>query len=121
MVRWRITNNIVDGSGRGSGVDIGTGLVEIASSEHNLVFGHDDNGIHPPPISTAGDDTSGNANETTVFVAQGDYRPEPNGPAVGTAINVYGDPAYGTVRTDILGRQRPMSGSWDRGAYRVGP
>jgi hypothetical protein len=68
---------------------------------------------------SAGDDTSGAATPSSVFVnaAGGDLHPKPGGPGVGTGVNVYGLPVYGDVTTDVVQAPRPAAGSWDRGAY----
>jgi hypothetical protein len=120
QLSYQLTNNIVYGTGSGSSaVDVGTGAVEIASSEANLTFGFSSNGIFPAPVFSAGDDTSGAASAASVFTnaSGGDLTLQPAGQGAGTGINVHADPVYGTVITDVLQAPRPAAGAWDRGAY----
>jgi hypothetical protein len=118
-VRWTLANNILMGTGnRGWAVNVGSGTVQIDASIGNLIFGFADNGLHPAPRFTSGDDTRGGFTASQVFVdaGHGDFQLVGNGPGVGTAVNLYGDPDYGSVTLDLTQRARPTSGAWDRGA-----
>jgi len=118
-VRWTLANNILVGTAnRGSAVAVGSGAVEIASSIGNLVFGFADNGLHPAPSFTSGDDTRGGFTASQVFVdaGHGDFALLAGGPGVDTGVNVHGQAAYGSVISDLMQRARPASGAWDRGA-----
>lgn len=120
MMRWKLTNNILWGtSGVGTAIDVGTGGVEILTSEGNLTFGFQSNAILPPPLMTVGDDTSGVATPISVFVdaAGGDLHLAPGGQGVGAGINVHSLPAYGFVTTDVAQAPRAAIGAWDRGAF----
>jgi hypothetical protein len=120
LLRWKLTNNIIFDMGNGSSaVDVGSGAVEITSSEGNLTFGFANNGISPAPVMSAGDDTSGVATPLSVFMnaAGGDFQLKGAGQGAQTGINVYGVPSYGAVTTDIVQAPRPIAGPWDRGAY----
>jgi Protein of unknown function (DUF1565) len=123
QVRWKLTNNIVarSPSGSGSGVQLGTdpGVV-VTSAAGNLVFGFADNAITPTPQTASQNDTGGAWTPNQVFVGPpiGDYRLRAGSPGIGTGINVYGLPAYGSVIDDLLQQPRPASGSWDRGALK---
>ena len=120
VLHWKLTNNIIFSMMNGANaVDVGSGAVQIVSSEGNLTFGFSANGISPAPLMSAGDDTSGVATPASVFVAPaaGDFHLLPGGQGAGTGINVFGVPSYGAVTTDILQAPRPMVGAWARGAY----
>ena len=119
-VRWKLTNNIIAGTaGVGPAVSVGSGAVQIVTSESNLVFGFTDNLLSPVPLYAAGDDTSGAHTLSSVFTnaGAGAFHPQPGGPAIGTGLNVYGDPAHGSVTVDLEQMPRPVAGPWDRGAY----
>ncbi len=120
MMRWKLTNNILWGTGGGgTAVDVGSGGVEILSSEGNLTFGFQSDAILPPPLMSAGDDTSGVATPIPVFVdaAGGDLHLAPGGQGVGAGINVHSLPDYGFVTTDVVQAPRAAIGPWDRGAF----
>lgn len=119
-VRWKLANNIILATrNSGSAVSVGTGAVEVVSSENNLLFGFINNLIHPTPLYTAGDDTSGTPSASSVFTnpGAGDFHLVPGGPGVGTGLNVYGLAPYGSVTADLDQVPRPMTGPWDRGVY----
>lgn len=120
-VRWKLTNNIIAGTASGwAGVSVGSGAVQIVTSENNLVFGFVNNQLSPVPLYADSDDTSGAHTLSSVFTNAdaGDLHPRPAGPAIGTGLNVYGDPAYGSVTVDLEQMPRPgAAGPWDRGAY----
>lgn len=120
MMDWKLTNNIVFSADNGaSAVEVGDVGVQISTSEGNLTFGFQSNAILPPPLVTMGDDTSGAATPTSVFVDAdaGDFHLKPGGQGVGAGINVFGLPEYGTVISDVEQAPRSMQGQWDRGAY----
>jgi hypothetical protein len=122
LLKWKLTNNIIFSLKNGSSaVDVGSGAVEISSSEGNLTFGFANNGIFPAPLMSAGDDTSGAATPQSVFVnpGLGDFHLLPAGQGAGAGINVYGVPAYGSITSDIAQAPRPVAGAWDRGAYKL--
>jgi hypothetical protein len=119
-LRWKLTNNIVFSPGFGQdAVDLGAPNVELTSSEGNLTFGFQNNGVSPAPLFTAGDDLTGVATQASVFVdaGAGDLRLKNGGQGVGTGVNVYGLPAYGSVKLDLEQKPRPPQGAWDRGAH----
>jgi hypothetical protein len=119
VVRWTLANNILfSTTNSGTAINVGSGKVEISSSIGNLVFGFTDNGMHPAPLFTMGDDTRGGFSVSQIFMdgAHGDFRLLAAGPGVGTGVNVYGQAAYGSVMVDLAQNPRPISGPWDRGA-----
>jgi hypothetical protein len=119
-VHWKLTNNIVFATaGQGSAADVGSGAVDITSSEHNLLFGFLDNAMHPTPSYSEGDDTTGTTTPSAVFIQPGigDFHLLPMGPGAGTGLNVYGLEPYGSVVVDLDQTPRPVTGPWDRGAY----
>jgi Putative metal-binding motif len=120
LMNWKLTNNIVFSMNNGSsGVNLGGAGVAVTTSEGNLVFGFNNNGILPVPLMSGGDDTSDVATPISVFMnaALGDLELKPAGQGAGTGLNVHALPAYGDVVTDIVQAPRPMVGPWDRGAY----
>jgi len=118
VVRWKVTNNIIAGTGtRGNGIDVGTGAVEIASSEDNLIFGFANGRIQPAPRHEEGNRVTQDS-LASVFVAAdaGDFHLLPASPAAAAGLNVFGIPAYGNVTADLDLRARPATGAWDCGA-----
>ncbi|MBX3223250.1 MAG: hypothetical protein KF795_22250 [Labilithrix sp.] len=117
-IRWTLMNNVVFSKAGRDGVNVGakgSSVVTLAESSGNLVFGFMHDAISPTPRVSTNDDTSGDWTVREVF---GDARliPRDDGPARRGAMNVFGDPAYGAVRTDVWSSTRPLDGSWTRGA-----
>lgn len=117
-IRWTLVNNVVFSRGGRDGVNVGaegSSKVTVAESSGNLVFGFMHDAIVPTPRVSRHDDTTGAWTARDVF---GDARllPRDDGPARRGAVNVFGDPAYGAVRTDVWSSTRPIDGAWTRGA-----
>ncbi|MBI5509795.1 MAG: hypothetical protein HY903_13655 [Deltaproteobacteria bacterium] len=95
--------------------------MDIARAENNLVFGFADNSLTPTPLVSSGNDVTGAYTADSVFAgfATGDLTPAASGPAAGTGKNVYGDPGYGAVTSDLTSTPRPETGPWDRGAVQA--
>jgi hypothetical protein len=120
LLSYTLTNNIVFSMSNGqSAIDVGSGAVQIVKSQGNLTFGFGNNGIFPPPLVSMGDTLGGGATPASVFMnaAAGDFKLKPAGQGAGAGVNVFGDPVFGSVTTDILQALRPAAGAWDRGAF----
>lgn len=114
---WRLTNNVVFSTGGREAINVGpkgSSYVDIPESSGNLVFGFMHNTIVPVPRASVNDDTT---NDWTVRDVLGDsFVPKASSPARRDAVNVWGDPVYGGVRTDLWSSVRPADGTWTRGA-----
>lgn len=122
IVHWKLTNNIFAASNLSDTASWLVGEpVQYDSSEHNLFFNFATNTMVPAPLMTAGDDLLNNATWMSVFAGTADFSLKLGGEGVGTGLNIYGDRDYGDVRYDLTGRERPMNGVWDRGAYQYAP
>lgn len=122
---WRFVNNLTvnlgGGNASGSPFDFATGSgasVRIAAAQGNMTAGWSSGQFNPAPVMQMGNIAPSAVNLSMLFVdpAAGDLRPKSSSQAADGGVNVYGNTQLGAVTDDLLGRPRPPTGGWSRGA-----